>query len=128
MSVEDFGTEQTTDEDRAYSGSRFSEVRDAIFANPYQRVWGREGEPALPVYPVTLGGVLSTLLSVRLSVFSDPSLVVVIALRPGFAISVPPAVSRPSLTISRRLSFALTISRRFRCAVFANSARQSAIF
>jgi hypothetical protein len=54
----DFGTEQTTDEDRAYRGSRFSEVQDALFANPYQKVWGGAGEPALPVYEVTLGSVL----------------------------------------------------------------------
>jgi hypothetical protein len=26
--------------DRAYKGSLFSDVRDAIFANPYQKVWG----------------------------------------------------------------------------------------
>ena len=39
---------QVTEEDRAYNESRFSEVRDAIFANPYQKVWGGEGEPALP--------------------------------------------------------------------------------
>ena len=38
MSVEDYRTEQTSDEDRAYGGSRFSEVRDALFANPYQRI------------------------------------------------------------------------------------------
>jgi len=31
-----FGIEGITDVDRAYQGSRFSEVRDAIFANPYQ--------------------------------------------------------------------------------------------
>jgi hypothetical protein len=60
--LEEFGTEQTTDEDRAYRGSRFSEIREAIFANPYQRVWGREGEKALPVYAVTLGGVLRGIL------------------------------------------------------------------
>ncbi|HEV2688113.1 MAG TPA: hypothetical protein VGV35_06150, partial [Bryobacteraceae bacterium] len=40
----------------------FSEVRDALFANPYQRVWGREGEPPLPVYEVTLGSVLRGIL------------------------------------------------------------------
>jgi hypothetical protein len=62
MSVEDFGTEQTTDEDRAYKGSRFSEVRDALFANPYQRVWGARSEPVLPVHAVTLGGVLRGIL------------------------------------------------------------------
>jgi hypothetical protein len=62
MSLEDFGTEQTTDEDRAYSGSRFSEVRDALFTNSYQRVWGRDGEPALPVREVTLGSVLRGIL------------------------------------------------------------------
>jgi hypothetical protein len=57
-----FGTEQVTDEDRAYRGSRFSEVRDAIFANPYQRVWGGAGEPPLPVYNVNLAGVLRGIL------------------------------------------------------------------
>lgn len=57
MSESDFGMEQFTDEDRGYGGSRFAEVVDALFANPYQRVWGREGEPALPVYEVTLAGL-----------------------------------------------------------------------
>ena len=37
------------DEDRRYNGSRFADVVDALFANPYQRVWGGEGEPPLPV-------------------------------------------------------------------------------
>jgi hypothetical protein len=60
--LEEFGTEQTTNEDRSYQGSRFSEVRDAIFANSYQSVWGRPGEKALPVYDVTLGGVLRGIL------------------------------------------------------------------
>ncbi len=55
---EEFGTEETTADDRAYNGSRFSELREAVFANPYQSVWGREGEKPLPVYPVTLGSVL----------------------------------------------------------------------
>ena len=45
----DIGSEQFTDEDRSYSGSRFKEAVDALFANPYQEVWGREGEPPLPV-------------------------------------------------------------------------------
>ena len=57
-----FGTEQVTEEDRAYRGSRFSEVRDAIFANPYQRVWGGAGEPPFPVYNVNLAGVLRGIL------------------------------------------------------------------
>jgi hypothetical protein len=57
-----FGTEQVTEEDRAYKGSRFSEVRDAIFANPYQRIWGGAGEPPLPVYDVNLMGVLHGIL------------------------------------------------------------------
>jgi hypothetical protein len=53
-----FGTEQVTEEDRAYRGSRFSEVRDAVFANPYQQVWGSVGAPPLPTYGVTLSNVL----------------------------------------------------------------------
>jgi hypothetical protein len=44
--------------DRAYGGSRFSEVRDAIFANPYQKVWGSSDAPLLPTYKVTLASVL----------------------------------------------------------------------
>jgi hypothetical protein len=58
MDPEYFGTEEVTAEDRAYRGSRFSEVWDALFANPYQKVWGGSGEPALPVYSVNLTGVL----------------------------------------------------------------------
>jgi hypothetical protein len=52
------GTEQFTDEDRAYRGSRFSAVREALFANPYQAVWGAAGEPPLPTYETTLASVL----------------------------------------------------------------------
>src|SRR5438093_4804593 len=62
MKSEYFGVESTTAEDRAYEGSRFSDVRDALFANPYQRVWGADGEPPLPVYKVTLSSVLRGLL------------------------------------------------------------------
>ena len=58
MEPEFFGIEGIVDEDRAYQGSRFAEVRDALFANPYQKVWGRAGEPPLPVYEVTVGSVL----------------------------------------------------------------------
>jgi hypothetical protein len=63
MSKTEFvGIEQLTEEDRAYRGSRFSEVRDALFANPYRRVWGRAGEPPLPVHEVTLRDVLRGIL------------------------------------------------------------------
>src|SRR5678816_3559891 len=49
-----YGAEAITDQDRAYNGSRFAEVRDAIFANPYQQV---------PTYEVTLRSVLKGVLS-----------------------------------------------------------------
>lgn len=62
MEREDFGIEQITDEDRRYRGSRFEDVRAAIFSNPYQGVWGRAGEPALPYYKTTLSSVLRGLL------------------------------------------------------------------
>jgi hypothetical protein len=58
MAGEDFGIEAITEEDRAYRGSRFADVRAALFANPYQAVWGRPGEPPLPVYDVTVRSVL----------------------------------------------------------------------
>jgi hypothetical protein len=63
MEPEYFGTEEVTEEDRAYDGSRFSEVRDALFANPYQKVWGGDGELPLPTYRVTLRSVLRGILS-----------------------------------------------------------------
>ena len=58
MSPHSFGIEGITDEDRAYIGSRFSDVREALFANPYQRTWGAGGEPPVPVHPVTLSSLL----------------------------------------------------------------------
>ena len=48
-----FGPQGLTSEDAAHRGSRFSDVKAAVFANPYQRVWGGPGEPPLPVYRVT---------------------------------------------------------------------------
>ena len=64
-----FGTEQLTEADRAYRGSRFSEVRDAIFANPYRPVWGAAGEPPWPDYAVTLRSVLRGALAPGLPYF-----------------------------------------------------------
>ena len=63
MAEVDIASEQFTDEDRLYSGSRFRDVVDALFANPYQKVWGREGEPPLPVQDVTIRTVFGGLLS-----------------------------------------------------------------
>jgi hypothetical protein len=62
MAADSFANVPITDADRAYRGSRFAEVRDAVFANPYQRVWGSPGEPPLPLYPQTLASVLHGLL------------------------------------------------------------------
>ena len=57
------GPEEFTASDRLYAGSRFSEVRAALFANPYYRTWGGPGESPLPVYEVTLGRALRGILS-----------------------------------------------------------------
>lgn len=64
-----FGTEELTDADRGYRGSRFSEVRDAVFANPYRPVWGAPGEPPWPDYAVTLRSVLRGALAPGLPYF-----------------------------------------------------------
>jgi hypothetical protein len=53
--------ESVTDEDRAYAGSRFADVVAAVFANPYQRVWGASGEAPLPVHAVTFRSVAAGL-------------------------------------------------------------------
>lgn len=63
MSIEFFGAEAFTESDRSYQGSRFAQVRAAIFADPYQSVWGAPGAPPLPIYHVTLGSVLRGILS-----------------------------------------------------------------
>ena len=54
--------EGVTSSDRRYAGSRFSDVREALFANAYYKTWGGPGEPSLPVYDVTLGRALRGIL------------------------------------------------------------------
>ncbi|MES0042232.1 hypothetical protein [Mesorhizobium sp. M0091] len=49
-------------EDAAYAGSRFAATREAVFANPYQQVWGKPGNPPMPTHHVTLGSVLKGVL------------------------------------------------------------------
>lgn len=58
MGANDFGAIGFTDADRVYAGSRYSEVRDAVFANPYQKVWGAPGEPPLPFVQPTFFDML----------------------------------------------------------------------
>ena len=55
---DDFPNVAMTEQDRGYRGSTFAEVRKALFANPYQKVWGAAGEPPLPIYKTTLASVL----------------------------------------------------------------------
>ncbi len=62
MAQDWFGTEGMTPDDRRYAGSRFADVQQAIFAQPYQRVWGATDAPALPRYAITLKSLLSGLL------------------------------------------------------------------
>ncbi|MEK6336963.1 MAG: hypothetical protein AABM67_18725 [Acidobacteriota bacterium] len=54
----DYSGIEITEADRSYNGSRFGEVREAIFKNPYQKVWGSSAAPPLPTYKVTLASVL----------------------------------------------------------------------
>ncbi len=68
---DDLGIEGITAEDRAYDGSRFSDVRDAIFANPYQEVWGGAGEPPLPFATVTLSSLLRGILPLGRSYYFE---------------------------------------------------------
>jgi hypothetical protein len=57
-----FGPQAATEADLGYAGSRFSEVRSALFANAYYRTWGLAGQPPLPVYEVNLGRALHGIL------------------------------------------------------------------
>jgi hypothetical protein len=56
------GPQGVTASDRQYAGSRFSEVRAALFANAYYRTWGGPGESPLPTYEVSLGRALRGIL------------------------------------------------------------------
>jgi hypothetical protein len=60
---EPFGIEGLTVGDRAAFTSRYSDVREAMFANPYQPIWGTPGQSPFARFPVTLGSVLRGLLS-----------------------------------------------------------------
>jgi hypothetical protein len=53
-----FQAQEFSAEDAAYTGSRFSQLRAALFAKGYQRLWGAPGEPALPMYDVRLSYLL----------------------------------------------------------------------
>jgi hypothetical protein len=55
------GPQELVDDDRVYSGSRYSDIREALFKNAYYMNWGAENESPLPVYDVTLGRVLKGL-------------------------------------------------------------------
>lgn len=52
----------TAEDRRVVAGSRFSVVRDAVFANPYQKIWGAEGNAPLERFPVTFLPLLKGLL------------------------------------------------------------------
>jgi hypothetical protein len=52
----------TADDQRVVACSRFSAVRDAVFANPYQKVWGAQGNAPLERFPVTFIPLLKGLL------------------------------------------------------------------
>jgi len=55
MSGNDLGIQGFTADDKPLvAGSRFSVVRDAIFANPYQQVWGANGNAPFERFEVTL--------------------------------------------------------------------------
>lgn len=53
-----YGPQGVTEADQRYAGSRFADLRAAIFANSYYLTWGTPGDPGLPTYEVTLGRTL----------------------------------------------------------------------
>jgi hypothetical protein len=59
------GPEGLSPDDVGYRGSRFADVRAAVFANPYYRVWGAPDEPPLPVHAVRLRYALAGLIRRR---------------------------------------------------------------
>lgn len=63
MADETLGVQGFTADDRpVVAGSRFSAVRDAVFANPYQQVWGAPANAPLERFPVAFMPLLKGLL------------------------------------------------------------------
>ena len=54
------GAQGVTDEDRAYRGSRYSEVRKALYANPYRGGASGQQPGPLPMFRSTIRNVWST--------------------------------------------------------------------
>ncbi len=54
------GAQGVTDEDRAYRGSRYSEVRQALYANPYRGGASGQQPGPLPMFRSTIRNVWST--------------------------------------------------------------------
>jgi len=48
------GHQDTTDEDRSYKGSRYADVRNALYANPYRDGWSGQGAGPLPMFRSTI--------------------------------------------------------------------------
>jgi hypothetical protein len=63
----------TADDKRRVTGSRFSVVRDAVFANPYQKVWGTKGNAPLERFPVTFMPLVKGLLPAAKRVLASDS-------------------------------------------------------
>src|ERR1700730_6497706 len=55
MQPAEFGIEEVVAEDRDYAGSRFAEVRDAVWRAPYPGTLDADGR--MPTYTVTLRNV-----------------------------------------------------------------------
>ncbi len=49
------GPQGLTEDDRSYTGARYADVKTALLENPYQKVWGADGNEPFPVYIVTIG-------------------------------------------------------------------------
>lgn len=62
MNTRNLHAQGISEEDENYQGSRYSEVKKAVFANPYQKVWGGSKEPPLPHYDVTARSVYEGIL------------------------------------------------------------------
>jgi hypothetical protein len=74
MTDQALGIQAFTAEDRRrVAGSRFSVVRDAVFANPYQPVWGAKGSGLFERFPVTFMPLVRWLLPAAKRVLASDS-------------------------------------------------------
>lgn len=53
----DYGPQGLIKDDVEFEGTAFKEIKETVFQNSYQEIWGTTGQLEFPVYPVTWSSI-----------------------------------------------------------------------